>query len=341
MKPHDIASGLRLLAQLSGAGLPVSRIVQVLPSLAPESWVAPAFALRQRVGAGERLSHALAHAVPVMPPHLTAIVRAGESGSGLAAALERAALDAEEAARHRQELLHAMTYPAMLAVSGIACVGLVVTIVLPRFATLLAELDQELPPSTRLMLTVTRHAPRLLLGFMILAVVLVLGVRLARRDAADARRLDGLLLRMPLAGPILRYGAIARISAVLSSLIATRVAVPSALHLAEGVSTNRFLARGLALAAQDVTRGDRLSTALTRQHVLPPGFARLLEVGEETGTLAPSLDQIARLSQQQAARQLRRMLQWCEPVVILGIATFVGAVAVVLMQTIYAVRPGG
>src|SRR5690606_19693358 len=114
---------------------------------------------------------------------------------------------------------------------------------------------------------------------------------------------------------------------------------PSALHLAEGVATNRFLARGLALAGQDVARGDRLSTALARRQVLPAGFARLLEVGEETGTLAASLEQIARLARQQAAQRLRRLLQWCEPVVILVIATFVGGVAVVLMQTIYAVRP--
>jgi type II secretory pathway component PulF len=340
MKPSEVAGGLRLLAQLSGAGLPISRIVQVLPFVAPDSWVAPSQLLRQRVSAGDRLSSALAHAVPFMPRHLTAIVRAGERGSDLAGALERAAADAEASARRRQELLQAMAYPALLTASGVACVALVLTVVLPRFAGLLDELGQELPPATRILLAAAHYAPLVLAALAALAVLVAFVVRIARQEPGVARQLDESLLRIPLAGSILHWSAVARICAVLASLTATRVSVPSALHLAEAVASNRYLALGLTLASQDVARGDRLSAAMSRRRILPAGVARLLEVGEETGTLAASLAQIAQLAEQQVARRLRRALQWLEPTVILAIASFVGAVAVVLMQTIYAVRPG-
>ncbi len=339
MTGAERAAGLRLLAQLAVARLPLVRIVAILPSLCAPVWQQAAVTLKQRVSSGERLSSTLAMVVPDLPPHLIAIVRAGEDSATLAAALERAAVDAEETERRRRELLQTLSYPAVLVTTGVACVLVVAMVVLPRFEEILLGLGQELPASAQLLLRIVHEAPR---GLAVLGVLATGGwvvARFQRRDFGSRRHLGDSLLRFPLIGSLFRLQAIERVCAMLSTLLGSGLAIPKALTLAVQGASSGTLADGLSAARGDVVRGSALSLALERAAVLPGAFAQLLRVGEETGTLGSALSQVASLARDRRDSDLRRLVGFVEPTVLLGVALFVGGVAAVLMQTIYSVRP--
>jgi general secretion pathway protein F len=77
----ELALGLRLLASLLDAGLPVSRALAAFADVAPDGWRGAVPVIRQAVREGQSLGSALAAAPFVLPPVVLGMVQAGEAGS--------------------------------------------------------------------------------------------------------------------------------------------------------------------------------------------------------------------------------------------------------------------
>lgn len=336
MLRQDLPAGLRTLASLCASGIPLGRVVTVFVELAPESWKAASADLRGRVSRGATLSSALSLAVPALPPHLTAILRAGEASGDLAGALDRVAGDAERADAQRREVLQAIAYPSILILSAIMCAAVIVLYVLPQFEQLLQNLGRELPPGAKALVLLGRAAPA---GTLVLSGALVLGGLLWRSmSEPDAERLDRWLLSVPLLGRGTHTLNVARISSALSSLLSTRVSPALALQLSVDIASNRSIAQRLAQCRVEVLRGKRLGVALEHTGVMPRRFAQLVRVGEEAGALPQAFDQIATMAYRENAEQLRRAIRFIEPAIVILIALLIGGVAGVLMKTMYGIR---
>ena len=148
----ELALGLRVMATLLESGLPVTRALAAMEDLVPPAWKAALPALRESVNQGNSLGAALTAAPVGFPPLVVGLVQAGEAGSGLAAAVERAAQLTEQAAETRRAVRAALAYPLILAAAGTGAMVLLVGFVLPRFAAVLADLGQGLPPTARTVL---------------------------------------------------------------------------------------------------------------------------------------------------------------------------------------------
>src|SRR4051812_39971351 len=118
----ELALTLRILADLVDSGLALGRALQTLETLAPARVVAILPAVRQSVREGRSLAHALEESPLQMPEVLLGVLRAGERGSGLAAAIRQAALLSEESAAARAALRSALAYPILLATFGMSAV---------------------------------------------------------------------------------------------------------------------------------------------------------------------------------------------------------------------------
>lgn len=339
MTGAEQAAGLRMLAQLAAAGLPVARMVVIMPSLCSPAWRAPAKAVMHRVSCGERLSRSLAAEVQGLSAHLVAIVAVGEEQATLPTALDRAACHAEEAEQRRREVQKALTYPAVLVVGGIASVALIATVVLPRFESVLRSLGRDLPLSAQIVLALAHAAP----GFLFVSLLVGVGISrfiLRAGDPMGVRtHLDRAILHVPLIGRMVRLQSAMRVCATLAALIAGGIGIPRAVSLAAMGTTNRTLLSAMARARNAIMQGERVSAAMEQAGVLGSDFALLLRVGEETNDLAQAFNQIARLARVQHDLMVQRAQALIEPVVLLGIALFVAGIAVMLMQTIYSVRP--
>src|SRR5690606_14446860 len=110
-----------------------------------------------------------------IPPAIIGIITAGESGGELGPAVRRSAelLEKREAARNA--VMSALAYPALLAAAGLASSGVLVGIVLPRFSTILLDLGQTLPTSTRFVLAVAEMSRTIAIPAVIV-VALLMGI---------------------------------------------------------------------------------------------------------------------------------------------------------------------
>lgn len=148
----DLALTFRVLADLLDAGIPLARALALLDRVVSQRVAVTLPPVLAAVREGHGFAAALAQAQVRVPAEVAGIIRAGERGSGLAAAVRQVSVLCEDGATTRAALRGALAYPALLAVAGTASFGLLVGVVLPRFAAILSDLGQSLPATTRIVL---------------------------------------------------------------------------------------------------------------------------------------------------------------------------------------------
>jgi general secretion pathway protein F len=339
MPVADLALGLRILADLLESGLSISRALHAFDELAPRGWRPALPHIRQAVREGRSLGAALASAPIVVPGLVIGIAQAGEAGAGIGPAVRRAAALMETAAELRASIRSALAYPLVVAGSGMVAVGVLITVVLPRFARILADLGQTLPASTRLVIGAASVARHGLVPACLLAAIAVAAWHAWTRTEPGRRSCHRLLLSLPMLGPVRRGAAAARMAHALSALLESGVTIAAALVHAGRATADAELEARIALARAAVAAGEPLSRALELHAAATPTVVRLVRAGEESGRLAAMLGHAARIEQQTADRTVRTAVRLLEPLLLLTFASVVALIAAALLQAIYSVRP--
>ncbi len=335
----DLALGLRVLATLLESGLPVSKALAAMPELAPDAWTPALPGLARVVREGASLGAALERSGLAIPAVVLGIVRAGEAGSGLARAVRRAADLMEETAATRSAIRAALVYPCILAVAGTISVGILVGVVLPRFAAILSDLGQTLPPTTRFVLQASVLARVAAIPAGVATLIVLVTWRAWTSTEGGAVRWHSMLLSVPLLGTIRRSAATARVCAALSALLESGVPLANALTHAARAAGDAAMHERVLAARISVVAGARPSAAFLTEDALTSVASRLVRAGEETGALAAMLAHAARLETERATQRVRAAVRLLEPALILAFGGLVALVAAALLQAIYSVRP--
>ncbi|MCL4213532.1 MAG: type II secretion system F family protein [Gemmatimonadales bacterium] len=339
LSSSELAVGLRILADLAAAGLPLTRALRVFGDVAPPGWRAATPDLVQSVREGKGLARALEESGLSVPAVALGLVRAGETGGGLTTSLERAAEYAETTESTRAAVRGALAYPAVVGVVGTGTIVIMVGVVLPRFAAVLADLKQSLPPTTLAVLSVAEWMRQW--GPLLLAVAALAGILLRAMPlhSGGRRALHRLLLTLPGIGAIRWSNATARFTATLAALLECGLALRAALrHAAEAIGDDEIRAR-LAEARARLDAGETLGHVLRESAVLTPLAVSLVSAGEASGRLPAMLSYASRLELRRADHLTRVGVRWIEPSLILLFALVVGLVATAMLQAVYAVRP--
>lgn len=337
---RELALGFRILADLLEAGLPLSRAITAFQDLASPGWRTAMPAIRELIRQGKGLGAALSDAPARIPREILGIIQAGEAGSGLARAVRRAAELTEDSATARAALRAALAYPLILLFAGSIAVAILVGIVLPRFALLLADLGQSLPPTTRVVLGIAtgmrRIGPASLLA-------MTMGAAVGRAAVGiDAGRYvwHRTLLHIPLLGAIRHSAATGRACTALSALLENGVPISAALASAARASGDAALTLALMAAREDVVHGEKLSRALREHAAVTVTANRLVHAGEESGRLSAMLAHAGRLERELAIGRTKAVIRLIEPTMILLFGGIVALVASALLQALYSIRPG-
>jgi general secretion pathway protein F len=336
---RDLALGLHMLATLLQSGLPISRALGALQELAPASWKRGLPAIEASVREGKGLAAALQASPLTIPPLVIGLIRAGEAGSGLAEAVERAAEMEEERAKMVSSLRSALVYPAILAVAGLASIAILVGVVIPRFAVILEDLGQPLPATTRAVLSFAGAARVGAIPGLVVVALLLLAWKAWTSTEAGGRSWCEFLLALPLIGSLRRSAATGRVCAALSGLLASGVPIAPALQHASSAAADAAIRARLLAAREAVARGHRISAAFEEEGVVTRTALRLIRAGEESGQLAQLLGKAAEIEVELVERRVGAAMKLVEPVMILIFGIIVAFVAASLLQAVYSVAP--
>lgn len=292
------------------------------------NWSALLLDLKQSLEAGLPLAAAMELYPDVFRPEFTQLIRAGEASGSLPDAFAELRKHLEWQEQIAADVRQATLYPLTVLAAAVIFVGVLFTVVVPKFVVLLSLVKVPLPWPTRIVFAIStgfRSAGVLIPAFPVLALAAAAGLR--GRSARFAMNFEWAVLRLPVWGELLQLLIVGRFARSLAVLYRNGVSLLPALDLVRDLLGSRVA----AAAVRDVTRriesGEPLSDALAAQPIFPPLLVRLTRVGERTGQLDQTLENVAKYYLDLVPQRVRRLLGLLEPALILGLVGLVGFVA--------------
>jgi general secretion pathway protein F len=282
---------------------------------------------------GRPFSAALEEVPQAFPPLYVATVRASERTSGLGEALGRYIAYATQIETLRGRLVNAAIYPALLVVVSGLVILFLMGYVVPRFSHIYEDMGGNLPLLSRLLLAwgqaVERYWP-VLLG---LAAALVLAV-VQGGGRMLARRLVGLMWRIPALGERMRVFQLARLYRTLGMLLRGGIAIVPALDMVASLLSSALRVR-LDRATQGIREGHPISQAFERDGLTTAVALRMLRVGERAGNMGEMMERIAAFHDEEMARWAEWLTRLLGPVLMLLMGLVIGAIVILMYLPIF------
>jgi type IV pilus assembly protein PilC len=338
VKRDELMHLSRQLGAFVRAGLPLIEAVRILGEEAKNKTVRDAMVnIEESLRRGERLSDCLDRHPRVFPEYYRGIMRSAELTGQLDVVLEQLAKYLERDLEARRKISAALIYPAVIAAMSLVTVVVLAVFVLPKFKLFFASLDAKLPLPTRMLLAITDFLTNWWAEVAggVAAVSLVTFLVLRTEGGKVAR--DRLLLRVPVIGDTVRTALVERFCRVMSSMAGSGVPLPDALRVATQSLRNRVFMRSLGHVSEAMLRGEGLAGPLSRSKLFPSTAARMIRVGEETGTLDAQLDVTAHYYEGELDHKLKKLTAAFEPAVILVMGGVVGFVAIAMVSAMYGI----
>ena len=339
VKTAELLIFTRELATLLAAGMPLDRSLTTLTQLAqtPELKRVTSEVL-EAVRGGTSLAEALAQHPKVFPPLYVNMVKAGEVGGVLDQVLLRLVEYLASAEELRDEVISAMTYPLILVGVGGVSVAVLLVFVLPKFATMFADLGQALPLSTRMMLAISDFFTSwwALVGVPIIVGALYGGYRYL--STSQRMAFDAFKLRVPIVGKLLRLTEVARFGRTLGVLLRSGVPMLQALDIVRAVAGNQVIAQALGEVQVGVREGAGMAAPLGRSGVFPQLALQMIAVGEDTGKLDEMLITTADFFDREVRNDVKRLTRLLEPAMILIMGLVVGFMVISMLMAVFSIN---
>ncbi len=338
-KRKDVLFFTQEISTLLNSGVPLDRALSITAELTER----PSFrfivldVLRVLKG-GKTLADSLAAHPDYFSDLYINMVRAGDASGALGSIFER--LSEFERTRDdlRNYIISSMIYPALLATVGLASVIILLTFVVPRFATIFQDSTMKIPVPTQIMM----QASYILrtywwIGAGSLAAILIVW-RAYTNTPAGRLWWDGARLRIPLLGDALLKSETSRFARGMATLVANSVPLVQSIGIAAATLNNRTISGALAGVAMGVKRGEGIANPMRKAGVFPPLAAHLLTVGEETGRLDQMFARMADIYENDTRASIRRFTAVFEPLIILVMGVVVGALILSMLLAITSIN---
>jgi len=330
IKPAELAGSIRQLAAMLRAGVPMMRGLNVIVEQSGDTLERAWAAVRTDIESGDALSAALARHPRIFDTILVSLVRAGEASGTLDEALTQAATALERRAALRRKVRSALAYPiAVLTLVGVVILAMSL-FVIPVFESVYDDLGGELPLPTVVVLAVSgfiRSNILVLAGAVFLARV---SLRKWKATPSGELAVARFVLRIPVVGDLVRRTALARASRSLAVLAASGVPLLEALDIAGQVSGNAVLRAVFTDATEAIRNGRTLSSELAQHAVIPPLFAQVIAVGEESGDLTEMLALVGDVYEAEVDTAAESFSSVAEPLLIAFLGVVVGGIVLSL-----------
>ncbi|HEX8627174.1 MAG TPA: type II secretion system F family protein [Catenuloplanes sp.] len=338
VKRDEVMHLSRQLGAFIRAGLPLLDAVHTLGAEAGNPSVRTMMReVEDGLRGGEKLSDCLDRHPRIFPEYYRGILRSAELTGQLDTCLDQLAKYLERDLEAKRKVKTALIYPSVIAVMAVLTVVVLGAFVLPRFKVFFESLDAELPLSTRMLLGVTDFLSAWWLVLLAAVVTIAVAGFAALRTEQGRYARDRLVLAVPVLREAIEFALVERFCRVLSSMTAAGVPLPEALRVATGSLHNLVFTRALAQVGEAMLEGGGLAEPLASTGIFPMTAARMVRVGEETGTMDTQLEATAHYYEGELDYKLKKLTALFEPAVIIAMGGMVGFVALALVQAMYGI----
>lgn len=337
VKASDVIAFTRHLATLIDKGIPAFRALQILHSqIRSAAFKDVVAAVMRDLQQGNSVAEAVSRHPRVFPPIYSKMVKVGEETGNLATVLSQLATYMERQRGAQKKVRAAMIYPAIITLVAAGVVTILVMFALPPLLDMFDQFESDLPLATKALVISTGfvasykfHLAAALIGIAVPAIWYV-------RRPSGRRKLDRLVLKIPVVGPIIIGREMAHFSHTLSISLDAGLPMSETMNLAIQTSQNSAVRREIENVRTQVLEGRGLSRTMAANNLFPPMVVQVVKVGEEAGTLSADMMTIADLYEREVDEKVDFMLSMLQPALLVVIGLGVAFIAIAVIMPVYS-----
>ncbi|MCZ6835904.1 MAG: type II secretion system F family protein [Planctomycetota bacterium] len=257
-------------------------------------------------------------------------VHAAETSGNLIEVMNSLATMLEREEEMRRNARGALIYPVCVIIVLVLAMGFLMTVIVPRFATMFAGRGMALPLPTQILVWLSDGIKMFWPVMLVGGGLSIVSVRHAWKQPRSRQRIDTMLHRIPYLKDILVGLAISRFAQVFGIALRSGISLIDALELSGRASGRPMLQREVAFLSERVSSGHRLTDMLRQCDYFTPFTRRMLSAGEEAADLTKMCQIIARHYEREVAHLTKNISTLIEPILIIGLAFIVLIVALAI-----------
>lgn len=334
---EDITVFTRQLSTMIKAGLPLMQAFEIVArGHGNPSMTEMLMEIRGEVEQGSSLSRAFSNHPKYFDRFYCNLVAAGETGGVLESLLDKLAIYKEKTQAIRKKVKTALTYPVSVIAVAIGLVFVMMIFVLPAFKEVYANMGAELPPLTQTVMDMSDFFVSY--GWMVLIALgfAIYGfLKLKARSIKIQRRMDAILLRMPIFGDIVRKGTIARWGRTTATLFAAGVPLVDVLDSTAGAAGNLIYEEATREIRTRVIQGLSMTSGMRATELFPNMMLQMSSIGEESGSLDDMLNKAAEFYEDEVDNAVGRLSAMMEPIIIVILGLVIGTLLVAMYLPLF------
>lgn len=336
VKRKDLVIFSRQLATLVNSGVPIVQSLSILyDQIESPAFKAVVGKCREDIESGITIADAMERHPQAFTTLYVSMVRAGEVGGILDVILERLSEYLEDAAKLQGQIKSAMAYPAVIMLAAFGVTGFVLIFVVPRFESMFAGFNRELPLPTKIVVSLSRGLTKLFPVIIVIIVVIIYALRMYKKTETGSLKIDQFMLGLPALGVLQRKVAVAKFTRTFGTLIKSGVPILQALDTVAKTAGNRVIEIAINQAKESIREGEKIAEPLKRSGVFPPMVTQMISVGEETGNLDTMLAKIADFYDTEVDSAVESLTAMMEPMIIVFLGVVVGGMVVALFLPMF------
>ena len=334
---EDITVFTRQLATMMKAGLPLMQAFEIVArGHSNPSMTEMLMQVRSDVEQGSALGKSFSKYPKYFDRFYCNLVSAGESGGVLESLLDKLAVYKEKTQAIKKKVKTALTYPIAIIVVAIALIFIMMMFVLPAFKEVYANMGAELPDLTQLVMNLSDLFVDYGWIMIILLIASAFGLyKLHEKSPTFQKRIDALILRLPVFGSIVRKATIARWARTTSTLFAAGVPLVEVLDSVAGASGNILYEEATQDIRAKVTQGLSLTSSMQSTDMFPNMVIQMAAIGEESGSLDDMLNKAAEFYEDEVDNSVTRLSHLMEPIIMVVLGSLIGILLIAMYLPLF------
>jgi type IV pilus assembly protein PilC len=337
VKDRDVVIFTRQFATMIDAGLPLVQCLEILSSQAENKTLGKTLdTIQNDVEGGAAFAEALEKHPKVFDQLYVNMVAAGEAGGILDTILNRLAAYMEKAMGLKAKVKSAMVYPITIMCVAVGVIAILMIFVIPKFAAMFTGMGGELPTITQIVIDMSHFAASYKI-FFVIGGFFGFSFLFKRyySTRGGRRRMDGIFLRAPVIGTLVRKVTVAKFTRTLGTMLSSGVPLLDALDICAKTAGNLVVEEAVISTKEAISEGKTIAEPLEETGVFPPMVVQMISVGEATGALDAMLNKIADFYDDEVDTAVDGLTSMMEPVMMVFLGGIIGFVVIAMYLPIF------
>jgi type IV pilus assembly protein PilC len=337
VKRRDLILFCFHMEQTSRAGVPILDSLQDLRDSTENPRLREVMsAMTESISGGKTLSQAMADFPGVFDNVLCSLIKAGEQSGRIGEVFRRLGESLKWQDEQASMAKKLIMYPAFVGTVVLGVLFFLMIYLVPQLISFVKTMGQELPAHTKALIFVSNIFVHYWYAVILGPILIVTGIIVGARVSPGMRlAVDRIKLKTPILGTILQKIILARLAGFFAMMYASGITIIDCIRTSEDIAGNKVIENAVRGVGQQIADGKNLSDSFAATGLFPPLILRMIRVGESTGALEESLENVAYFYTRDVKESIEKLQSMIEPGMTVVLGTIIGWVMMSVLGPIY------